>query len=77
VVRSACRIEGHSPPRSGALLYGTNFSIGVQKLFRLTAELAKLDGYRLPSAKRTTLLRSMPFRHAITLKEIIETVRPV
>ena len=31
--------------RGGALLYGTNFSIGVQKLFRLTAELAKLEGY--------------------------------
>src|SRR5271157_2784027 len=31
--------------RGGALLYATNFSIGVQKLFRLTAELAKLGGY--------------------------------
>ena len=30
--------------RGGALLYGTNFSIGVQKLFRLTSDLAKLDG---------------------------------
>src|SRR5208283_906910 len=32
--------------RGGGLLYGTNFSIGVQKLFKLTAELAKLDGYK-------------------------------
>src|ERR1700683_1961363 len=32
--------------RGGGLLYGTNFSIGVQKLFRLTADLAKLEGYR-------------------------------
>ena len=32
--------------RGGGLLYGTNFSIGVQKLFRLTAELAQLDGYK-------------------------------
>jgi len=32
--------------RGGALLYGANFSIGVQKLFRLTAELATLDGYK-------------------------------
>ena len=32
--------------KGGALLYGTNFSIGVQKLFQLTAELAKLEGYR-------------------------------
>ena len=32
--------------RGGGLLYGTNFSIGVQKLFKLTADLAKLDGYK-------------------------------
>src|SRR5271167_1712518 len=32
--------------RGGSLLYGTNFSIGVQKLFKLTAELAKLEGYK-------------------------------
>ena len=32
--------------KGGALLYGTNFSIGVQKLFQLTAGLAKLEGYR-------------------------------
>src|SRR5215472_14182499 len=31
--------------RGGALLYGSNFSLGVQKFFRLTADLAKLDGY--------------------------------
>src|SRR5271157_3109389 len=31
--------------KSGALLYGTNYSMGVQKLFRLTADLARLDGY--------------------------------
>src|ERR1700751_3607504 len=31
--------------RGGGLLYGTNFSIGVQKLFRLYAQLARLDGY--------------------------------
>ena len=37
--------------RDGGLLYGTNFSIGVQKLFRLTAELAKLDGYTFSIAE--------------------------
>src|SRR3974377_1404249 len=31
--------------RGGALLYSTNFSIGVQKMFRLTAELASLEDY--------------------------------
>ena len=32
--------------RQAGLLYGANFSIGVQKLFRLTAELAKLEERR-------------------------------
>src|ERR1700744_4330572 len=31
--------------RGGALLYGTNFSLGVQKIFSLTRELARLKGY--------------------------------
>jgi hypothetical protein len=35
----------------GALLYGTNFSMGVQKLFRLTADLAKLEGYSFSIAE--------------------------
>ena len=47
--------------RGGGLLYGTNFSIGVQKLFRLTAELAKLDA---------------PSGTAITLREIVQAARP-
>ncbi len=34
--------------RGGGLLYGTNFSLGVQEFFRLTAELAKLKGYSFP-----------------------------
>jgi 4-hydroxy-tetrahydrodipicolinate reductase len=63
--------------RSGALLYGTNFSIGVQKLFRLTAELAKLDGYRFAIGEtHHTSKIDAPSGTAITLKEIIETVRP-
>jgi 4-hydroxy-tetrahydrodipicolinate reductase len=37
--------------KSGALLYGTNFSMGVQKLFRLTADLAKLEGYSFSIAE--------------------------
>src|SRR5579863_6847238 len=37
--------------RRGALLYGTNFSLGVQKLFRLTADLAKLEGYAFSIAE--------------------------
>ena len=50
--------------RGGALLYGTNFSIGVQKLFRLTAELAKLDGYKFSiSETHHTFEARCAFRH--------------
>lgn len=63
--------------RGGSLLYGTNFSIGVQKLFRLTAELAQLDGYAfsVTETHHTTKLDA-PSGTAITLKEIIQSVRP-
>jgi 4-hydroxy-tetrahydrodipicolinate reductase len=59
--------------RGGALLYGTNFSIGVQKLFRLTADLAKLDGYTfaITETHHTSKLDA-PSGTAITLKEIIQ-----
>jgi 4-hydroxy-tetrahydrodipicolinate reductase len=63
--------------RGGALLYSTNFSIGVQKLFHLTAELAKLDGYRFSIAEtHHTSKVDAPSGTAITLKEIIQTARP-
>jgi 4-hydroxy-tetrahydrodipicolinate reductase len=63
--------------RGGALLYGTNFSIGVQKLFRLTAELARLDGYEfsIDETHHTSKLDA-PSGTALTLKEIIQSVRP-
>jgi len=63
--------------RKGALLYGTNFSIGVQKLFRLTADLARLDGYKfsITETHHTTKLDA-PSGTAITLKEIIQAARP-
>ena len=63
--------------RNGALLYGTNFSIGVQKLFRLTAELAKLEGYKFAiSETHHTSKLDAPSGTAITLKEVIQTARP-
>ncbi|MFZ0743208.1 MAG: dihydrodipicolinate reductase C-terminal domain-containing protein [Terracidiphilus sp.] len=63
--------------RGGALLYGTNFSIGVQKLFRLTAELAQLDGYRFTiSETHHTSKLDAPSGTAITLREIIQAARP-
>ena len=63
--------------RGGSLLYGTNFSIGVQKLFRLTAELARLEGYRfsITETHHTTKLDA-PSGTAITLKEILESAQP-
>lgn len=63
--------------RGGGLLYGTNFSIGVQKLFRLTAELAQLDGYKfsIDESHHITKLDA-PSGTALTLKEIILAVRP-
>jgi 4-hydroxy-tetrahydrodipicolinate reductase len=63
--------------RNGSLLYGTNFSIGVQKLFRLTADLASLDGYKfsITETHHTTKLDA-PSGTAITLKEIIQAARP-
>jgi 4-hydroxy-tetrahydrodipicolinate reductase len=63
--------------RSGALLYGSNFSIGVQKLFRLTAELAKLDGYSFSISETHHQSKlDAPSGTALTLKEIIHEVRP-
>lgn len=63
--------------RGGALLYGTNFSIGVQKLFRLTAELAKLEGYRfaIDETHHESKLDA-PSGTALTLKEIIVAAQP-
>jgi len=63
--------------RGGALLYGTNFSIGVQKLFRLTAELARIEGYKFAiSETHHTSKLDAPSGTAITLKEIIHSVQP-
>lgn len=70
-------MKAKAQKRGSSLLYGTNFSIGVQKLFRLTAELAQLDGYRfsISETHHTTKLDA-PSGTAITLKEIIEAAKP-
>ena len=63
--------------KGGALLYGTNFSMGVQKLFRLTAELAKLDGYTFSISETHHVTKlDAPSGTAITLQQIIQMVRP-
>ncbi|HTB96188.1 MAG TPA: dihydrodipicolinate reductase C-terminal domain-containing protein [Terracidiphilus sp.] len=63
--------------RGSALLYSTNFSMGVQKLFRLTAELATLEGYTF-SVEEThhTTKVDAPSGTALTLKEILLAAHP-
>jgi 4-hydroxy-tetrahydrodipicolinate reductase len=63
--------------RGGALLYGTNFSIGVQKFFQLTAQLARLEGYtfEISETHHTTKLDA-PSGTALSLKEIILAAHP-
>jgi 4-hydroxy-tetrahydrodipicolinate reductase len=70
-------MKAHAVQRGGGLLYGTNFSIGVQKLFQLTAELAKLEGYKfsIDETHHTSKLDA-PSGTALTLKEIILSVQP-
>ncbi len=62
---------------NGGLLYGTNFSIGVQKLFRLTAELARIEGYTfsIDETHHVTKLDA-PSGTALTLKQIVQSVQP-
>ncbi|MGD0903353.1 MAG: dihydrodipicolinate reductase C-terminal domain-containing protein, partial [Terracidiphilus sp.] len=63
--------------KSGALLYGTNFSIGVQKLFRLTAELARLEGYTFSISETHHVSKlDAPSGTAITLRQIVESAQP-
>jgi 4-hydroxy-tetrahydrodipicolinate reductase len=63
--------------KGGALLYGANFSMGVQKLFRLTADLAKLDGYTFSVSETHHVTKlDAPSGTAITLQQIIQAVRP-
>ena len=63
--------------RGGGLLYGTNFSMGVQKLFRLTAELARLEGYQFSiSETHHTSKLDAPSGTAITLQQIVEAAQP-
>jgi 4-hydroxy-tetrahydrodipicolinate reductase len=63
--------------KGGALLYGTNFSIGVQKLFRLTASLAQLEGYTFHIAETHHESKlDAPSGTAITLRQIVEAAQP-
>jgi 4-hydroxy-tetrahydrodipicolinate reductase len=70
-------MKAKAQERGGGLLYGTNFSVGVQKLFRLTAEMAKLDGYTFSIAETHHVTKlDAPSGTAITLRQIIEAAQP-
>jgi 4-hydroxy-tetrahydrodipicolinate reductase len=63
--------------RGGALLYGTNFSLSVQELFRMTAELGHLKGYsfHIEETHHTSKLDA-PSGTALTLKQILQEAQP-
>jgi 4-hydroxy-tetrahydrodipicolinate reductase len=63
--------------RGGALLYGTNFSLSVQELFRATAEVARLKGYsfHIEETHHTSKLDA-PSGTALTLKQIVLDAQP-
>lgn len=63
--------------RGGALVYGSNFSQGVQEMFRLTGELARLSGFRF-SIEEThhTAKVDAPSGTALSLKKVITDARP-
>jgi len=63
--------------KGGALLYGTNFSLGVQELFKLTAEVAKLKDYSFHIAEtHHTSKLDAPSGTAITMKQIVLETQP-
>jgi 4-hydroxy-tetrahydrodipicolinate reductase len=63
--------------KNGALLYGTNFSLSVQELFKMTADLAKLKGYEyeIEETHHTSKLDA-PSGTALTMKEILLEAQP-
>jgi 4-hydroxy-tetrahydrodipicolinate reductase len=64
--------------RNGALLYGTNFSIGVQAMFKVARELGKsAQGYRFSITEtHHTSKKDAPSGTALSLKQILESVNP-
>jgi len=63
--------------RGGGLLYGTNFSVGVQELFKMTAEVAHLPDYEfhITETHHTCKLDS-PSGTALTMRDILLATRP-
>jgi len=64
--------------RSGALLYSSNFSVGVQSLFKVTRELAGVaHGYQFSVTEtHHATKKDAPSGTALSLKRIIEAASP-
>ncbi len=62
---------------TGALLWGSNFSIGVQKFFQLTAALGRLQGYQFSISETHHITKlDAPSGTALSLKGILEAAQP-
>jgi len=63
--------------RGGSLIYGSNFSVGMQKFFRLAESLAQLDGYTfdIRETHHTSKLDS-PSGTALVVRQIVEAAHP-
>ena len=49
--------------RNGALVYGANFSIGIQVMYKLVRDLVPLvHGFEISISEPTTRARKMPLR---------------
>jgi 4-hydroxy-tetrahydrodipicolinate reductase len=72
------RIRDLCGRRGAGLLYSTNFSIGVQAMFRLARELAKsVPGYAFTIAETHHAdKKDAPSGTALSLKQILESVQP-
>jgi 4-hydroxy-tetrahydrodipicolinate reductase len=72
------RVHDLCSRRGAALLYSTNFSIGVQALFRLTRDLAKTaPGYAFHIEEtHHAEKKDAPSGTALTLKQILESAHP-
>jgi 4-hydroxy-tetrahydrodipicolinate reductase len=64
--------------RGGALLYSTNFSVGVQALFKVALELAlAAPGYRFSITEtHHATKKDAPSGTALSLKKILESAHP-
>lgn len=63
--------------RGGALLYGSNFSVGVQKFFQLAGQLARLRDYSFSISETHHAAKlDTPSGTALTLREILRASHP-